>query len=134
MNSSFLPIEKQAGTWRVKWVSLVGWVLFINLSMMLIIYLVSQRPLLPLRHPVTVKESTVLLYTQANTGATSHVESSATQGDALEIHSLEPNGWCYVTHPASGLSGYVRQAALLIPDSTREAARIGQLSKQPNRP
>ena len=133
MNISFLPIEKQADTWRVKWVSLIVWVLFINLSMMLIIYLVSQRPLL-LRHPVTVKKPTVLLYTQANTGANSHVEASATQGESLEIHSLEPNGWCYVTQPASGLSGYVLQAALLIPDSTREAVQIGQLSKQPNHP
>jgi hypothetical protein len=129
MNISFLPIEKQAGTWRVKWVSLVAWVVFVNLAMTLAVYLLSQPPLLPLHHPVTVKEPTVLLYTQANAGANSHVEAAATRGEVLELCSVESNGWCYVRQQASGLSGYVLQAALVLPDSTREAARTGRLAK-----
>jgi hypothetical protein len=129
MNISFLPVKKQSGIWRVKWVSLVAWVVLINLSMMLAIYLLSHRTLLPLHHPVTVKEPTLLLYTQANTGANSHVEAAATQGEALELCSIEPNGWCYVRQQASGLSGYVLQTGLVIPDSTREAARTGRLTR-----
>jgi hypothetical protein len=61
----------------------------------------NERPLLPLRHPVTLKDPTVLRYTQLTTGTTSHIGASATQGEALGLHSVEPNGWCYGTQLAS---------------------------------
>jgi hypothetical protein len=52
----------------------------------------NERPLLPLRHAVTEKDPTVLRYTQLTTGATSHIEASATQGEALALHAVKPNG------------------------------------------
>jgi hypothetical protein len=73
MAFEFLPVEKRAGTWRVKWVSLVIWVFAINAFMMLLIYLVGYKPPLIAQHPVKVIGQNSMLYTEANTGATSHV-------------------------------------------------------------
>jgi len=129
MNISFLPVEKRAGVWRVKWLSLIAWTLTINLIVLMLIYLAGYRPIVPLRHPVTVVEPKAIIYTQAATGATSHVEAEATQGDVVELQAMQPDSWCYVTLPASGLSGYVQQKALLIPDSTRKKLEKSGLTK-----
>ncbi|TFZ66357.1 hypothetical protein E4631_10045 [Hymenobacter sp. UV11] len=126
MAFKFLPVEKHVGVWRVKWVSLVIWVFAINTFMMLSIYLVGHKLPLIAQHPVKVIGQNVMLYTEANTGATSHVVTSVEMGDMVDLTAIQPSGWCCVTQLSSGFSGYVPQASLLIPDSTREVVPAGK--------
>ena len=127
MAFKFLPVEKRAGVWRVKWVSLIIWVFAINTFMMLAIYLVGHKPSLIAQHPVKVIGQNVVLYTEPNTGATSHVITSVEMDDIVDLITIKPTGWCYVTQLSSRFSGYMPQAFLLISDSTRQAVQAGKI-------
>ena len=120
MSFTFLPVEKRAGVWQIKWVNLIIWVLVVNFIAIASIYLGSSGPLRTLRHPATVNASSLIVYTQAATSAASHVQAEAKAGETVELQSIQPDGWCYVTLPSSRLSGYVRQELLQIPDSTQK--------------
>ncbi|GAB3288422.1 SH3 domain-containing protein [Hymenobacter tenuis] len=126
MGFTITPIAHRDSKWRVNWIQLAIWILFINICLTLWVnYMIG-----PTKHPVSVTGKNVPVYSMAtDTARASHVIGTVNEGSTVDLAGIQADGWCQVSLPEAGfprLNGYIQQQFLLISDSTRKALRTKQ--------
>ncbi|MGY2132383.1 SH3 domain-containing protein [Hymenobacter sp. HD11105] len=120
------PVRRQAGEWRINWWQLVGWTMLVNTVFGYLVYYYTQPvPSRLLSHPAAVMALDVPLLSHPTTDLTATTMGVVTQGDTLEVHAVQANGWCRASlreapwSSGRGATGYIQTSYLSLLDSTK---------------